>query len=246
MTEIIEFTNAYGQRLVGELDWVPDQPLVICAHGLQSSRGATKLRALCDSLRVAEISSLRFDFAGRGDSEGEFFDVTYSRQIDDLKSAIDYCEERLGLRKFGFMGSSMGGAVSLLVAGRDPRIQAVCTVAAIGYPSELEERYPLKTRGWRERGFVELDGEERLGKAFLEDAGSHDVMRVVSWIDAPMLVVHGTDDAVIPIADADDIAASSQNVEMLLVEGADHRFSEPRHLESLVHEAVEFFANHLT
>ena len=71
-------------------------------------------------------------------------------------------------------------------------------------------------------------------------------MRVVSWIDAPMLVVHGTDDAVIPIADADDIAASSQNVEMLLVEGADHRFSEPRHLESLVHEAVEFFANHLT
>ena len=82
----------------------------------------------------------------------DFFDVTYSRQIDDLKSAIDYCEERLGIKEFGLMGSSMGGAVSLLVAGRDPRIKAVCTVAAIGYPSELEERYPLKTRGWRERG----------------------------------------------------------------------------------------------
>ena len=31
-----------------------------------------------------------------------------------------------------------------------------------------------------------------------------------------MMVVHGTEDSVIPIADADDIAASSQNVEMLL------------------------------
>ena len=65
-------------------------------------------------------------------------------------------------------------------------------------------------------------------------------MRVVSWIDAPMLVVHGTEDDVIPIADADDIAASSQNVEMLLVEGADHRFSEPRHLKSLIMRLSNF------
>ena len=136
-----------------------------------------------------------------------------------------------GVRSYGLVDGR--SSVALLVAGRDPRIKAVCTVAAIGYPSELEERYPLKTRGWLERGYIELDGEERLGKAFLEDASSHDVMRVVSWIDAPMLVVHGTDDAVIPIADADDIAASSQNVEMLLVEGADHRFSQPRHLKAL-------------
>ena len=141
--------------------------------------------------------------------KGEFFDVTYSRQIDDLKAAIDYCESELSVSNVGLMGSSMGGAVSLLVAGRDARVQAISTVAAIGYPAELEERYPLQTRGWRERGFVSLDGE-RLGKAFLEDASSHDLMRVVSWIDAPMQVIHGTADAVIPIADADDIAASSQ------------------------------------
>ena len=244
MVEFIEFTNSRGQRLVGELDSAEHQPLVICAHGLQSSRGATKLRALSESLRTEGISSLRFDFCGRGDSDGEFFDVTYSRQIDDLKAAIDFCEEKLGISKVGLMGSSMGGAVSLLVAGRDARVQAISTVAAIGYPAELEERYPLETRGWRERGHIDLDGE-RLGKAFLEDASSHDVLRVVSWIDAPMLVIHGTGDTVIPIADADDIAASAKNVEMLMVEGADHRFSQPQHLAALVREIVEFFGKNL-
>ena len=244
MVEFIEFTNSRGQRLVGELDWVEPQPLVICAHGLQSSRGATKLRALCESLRAQDISSLRFDFSGRGDSDGEFFDVTYSRQIDDLKAAIDFCESELGVSHVGLMGSSMGGAVSLLVAGRDARVGAISTVAAIGYPAELEERYPLETRGWRERGYVDLDGE-RLGKTFLEDASSHDVLRVVSWIDAPMQVIHGTADAVIPIADADDIAASAKNVEMLMVEGADHRFSNPHHRAALVREITEFFSKTL-
>lgn len=242
MVEFVEFTNIRGQRLIGELDWEDGQPLVICSHGLQSSRGATKLRALCEAFRLNQISSLRFDFAGRGDSEGKFFDVTYSRQIDDLKSAIDFCEEKLGVREIGLMGSSMGGAVSLLVAGRDARVKAVSTVAAIGYPAELEERYPLETRGWRDRGFVDLDGEQ-LGKAFLEDASSHDLMRVVSWIEAPVLVIHGTEDDVIPIADADDIAAAAKNVEMLMVEGADHRFSKPQHRATLVKEVVEFFLN---
>ena len=56
----------------------------------------------------------------------------------------------------------------------------MCTVAAIGYPSELEERYPLKTRGWRERGYIELEGTNALVRHSFEDASSHDVMRVVA------------------------------------------------------------------
>ena len=238
--EFIEFKNARGQRLVGELDWHPGEPLVVCTHGLQSSRKATKLRVLTDALRAQNIGSLRFDFAGRGDSDGDFFDVTYSQQIDDLKAALDFAESTLGASTIGLMGSSMGGAVALMVAGRDPRIKAVCTVAAIGYPAEIEERYPLETRGWRERGSIDLDGEA-LGKGFLEDAVQHDLMRGVSWIGAPILVIHGADDEVIPIADADDIAAASKNVRMLIVEGADHRFSSEKHRAYLVSEATEFF-----
>ena len=60
-----------------------------------------------------------------------------------------------------------------------------------------------------------------------------------------MQVIHGTADAVIPIADADDIAASAKNVEMLMVEGADHRFSNPHHRAALVREITEFFSKTL-
>ena len=107
--EFIEFKNVRGQRLVGELDWQAGEPLVVCTHGLQSSRQATKLQALAEALRKQKIGSLRFDFAGRGDSEGKFFDVTYSQQIDDLKAALDFSESTLGASSIGLMGSSMGG-----------------------------------------------------------------------------------------------------------------------------------------
>jgi len=39
-----------------------------------------------------EIAVLRFDFAGSGDSEGDFSRVTIRGEVEDLSSAIDFVQ----------------------------------------------------------------------------------------------------------------------------------------------------------
>ena len=53
------------------------------------------------------------------------------------------------------------------------------------------------------------------------------------------------EDRVVPVSDADDIAAAAESVSMCLVEGADHRFSGKRHLKMLVDDVVDFFEDAL-
>eukprot|EP00878_Enallax_costatus_P047128 GHUV01057531.1.p1 GENE.GHUV01057531.1~~GHUV01057531.1.p1 ORF type:complete len:112 (+),score=19.37 GHUV01057531.1:523-858(+) len=80
----VEFLNHRGEKLVGtltdpELDVqvnpqnLAQTPVVILAHGYMSTRNSELLVRLATALaRSCQLSSLRFDFSGNGDSEGAF------------------------------------------------------------------------------------------------------------------------------------------------------------------------------
>ena len=153
--------------------------------------------------------------------------------------AIEFLVSR-GVERIGLFGSSMGGAVALLTAARDERVTAIGTIAAVAYPGAIEDRYPRNTHRWRQDGEIELEGE-KIGVSFLEDAVTHDVVSAVRVIHAPILVVHGVLDETVPVSDAHDIATSARNVSLNLVEGADHRFSNPVHMRPALRELADFF-----
>ena len=77
---------------------------------------------------------VRFDFYGSGESEGEFSEATFTSEVEDLGSMLDYVSERPDVDhgRIGVLGLSMGGAVSIVRASRDPRIRFVCTWSAPG------------------------------------------------------------------------------------------------------------------
>ncbi|MGH8193329.1 MAG: hypothetical protein ACREQ8_02860 [Woeseiaceae bacterium] len=52
-----------------------------------------RIAAFSDSIAV-----LRFDFTGRGESEGEFADTTFSNNISDRVAATDYRRVRFAVR----------------------------------------------------------------------------------------------------------------------------------------------------
>jgi pimeloyl-ACP methyl ester carboxylesterase len=150
-----------------------------------------------------------------------------------------------GVERVGLFGSSMGGAVALLTAARDERVVAIATLAAVGYPSAIEDRYPNEARSFAESGFIETE-HGRIGKAFYEDAMQHDVVAAVSILRAPILVMHGTEDTVVPQTDAMDIASSARNASLELVEGADHQFHDQTFLRPAMRRVAEFLAGHLS
>lgn len=237
--EAIYFKNGRGQKLSGIVEGAPSSAGVICCHGMLSIKEGPKHTQIVSRVAEHGMMALRFDFAGRGESEGEIYDLSYSNQIEDLAAAIEWMGQQ-GVTRVGVFGSSMGGAVALLTAAKDTRVRAVATVAAVAYPKLLSRRYPEDVADWKERGFIEVEGV-KIGAQFIEDARRHDVIGAVVQAGVPLLVVHGLDDRVVPVSDADDIAAAAESVSMCLVEGADHRFSGKRQLEILVDDVVDFF-----
>lgn len=243
MQERIEVTNRRGQKLAGVLHGRPDGRAVICCHGMLSGKDGAKHTRLASELEKLGIATIRFDFAGRGESQGELFDMTFSNEVEDVDAVIGWLGKQ-GIHRIGLFGSSMGGAVALLTAARDERVVVVATLAAVGYPSAIEERYPREAQSFTERGYIDTE-HGRIGKAFYDDALQHDVVAAVSILRAPILVMHGTEDDVVPQTDALDIASSARNATLDLVEGGDHQFHDQTFLRPAMKRVAEFLSQHL-
>lgn len=169
--------------------------------------------------------SVLVDLRGHGRSSGDWF--TYGVQdSQDLSQVLDALEERdLLVGPVGAYGTSYGGAVALMLAGRDPRVQAVATVAAFSTMREVVSlnirRYfvvgPLLTDAWVN------DVIDRAGQ--LADFNPDDAspLTAVARTKARLLIVHGTADAKIPASQAKALyAAGRDRSRLMLIEGEDH------------------------
>ncbi len=226
------FKNKRGQRLAGLLfpGTRENLPVVIVCHGFTGSKeGQGKAVEMAGLLEQNGFACLLFDFAGCGESEGSFQDLTLSGHIDDLTCAVDFCLEK-GLGPVVTLGRSFGGTTAVCQAAMDSRVRAVCTWAA---PARLEDLFLGLTDQdlpEDENAPVTLAGNEgivELKKRFFTDLQTYDVARCASFISPrPLLVVQGTGDQVVPPSDAAIIFdAAGHPKELALVDGADHSFS---------------------
>ena len=133
--ERVAFASRRGNRLVGVVHTAAGEGAagspagVILCHGMESTKDGAKQRLLGERLSRAGMSVLRFDFSYVGESEGEFADLTFRGEVDDLVGAWNFFGTRVG-GPIGLLGSSMGGAVALLFAAEEPRVRALATIAA--------------------------------------------------------------------------------------------------------------------
>ena len=88
MEQQIKFDNPQGETLVGTLHQ-PEQKAVggvVAGHCFTCSRHTGILRRMCKDLGDAGFMVLRFDFSGNGQSEGEFAQSTFTKQITEMKA----------------------------------------------------------------------------------------------------------------------------------------------------------------
>jgi len=117
-----------NQYLVGVLTR-PDQPanspgLLLLNAGMMHRVGPSRVYVrLARRLAEQGFSVLRFDFSGIGDSCIRTDNLTIeSALVDDVRQAMDYLEERLGIHDFIIAGHCGGAWVAYMVAGEDERI----------------------------------------------------------------------------------------------------------------------------
>ncbi|MBI2358936.1 MAG: alpha/beta fold hydrolase [Deltaproteobacteria bacterium] len=247
--ERVTFLNNRGQALVGILHH-PDNgeasTAAILCHGMESNKESEKLVALSQALAKRGILTLRFDFAYAGESSGKFEDITYSGEVEDLRAAYDFIQ-RLSAEKIAILGSSMGGTVALLFAAEEKRVAALATIAAPLHPEKITEAILSReeVQQWRREGFLHYHGR-RINMSLLEDIERLDVAGAVKKIVCPVLLLHGDRDDTVPVAEANEIYDCLVGSKRLVVlSGADHRLSDPSHLERALEEAVDWLSQHL-
>jgi pimeloyl-ACP methyl ester carboxylesterase len=219
-----DLRNAAGERL----DYAPlagaegSRELVVIGHGVTGNKDREWALTLSQALAEAGLASLRFSFSGNGESEGDFRDSCPTKEAEDLGAILDAAE---GWR-VTFVGHSMGGAVGVLRASRDPRIERLVSLAGM-----------VDTEDFARRKFGEVEPgvgcmwdkpECPLSQAFLDDmAAIGSVEALAEAVRVPWLLVHGTADTVVPFEESERILRrAGGEAELLSLEGVDHVFSD--------------------
>jgi uncharacterized protein len=205
-------------------------PLVIVCHGFTGSKeGRGQAVAMGEQLALLGYSTLLFDFAGSGESDGKDQDRTLSGQVEDLAAVVEWARQE-GFGPIILSGRSFGGSTVLSYAARDQQIDAVCTWAAV---ARLERLF-LPLIGGNAAGPAEElvtikseEGQLALTRRFFQDLSKHDLAScAASILPRSLLIVHGSADQSVPVEDAEILyQAAGEPKKLIIIEGADHRFS---------------------
>ncbi len=162
-----------GAKLSGILAEPRDggRSIVIMCHGSPGNKDASKYANLAKELRDIGIASLRFDFAGHGESNGGayYFDDKIGRS--NLKSAVDYVSAMgYALNQIGIVGSSVGARIALKYAAGTPGLGALVFRAIVTDGRSWEHAEKIKTPTMficgSKDGVVSLEEEKQFFKAF--------------------------------------------------------------------------------
>ncbi len=238
-----ETIRSDGLRLATHLAAPPNpgraNGLVLC-HGLANEpRGAatvgTTYPALADRLALdAGWYVLTFNFRGTGTSDGDF---SAGGWLADLRAAVRTLGGHEDVRGVWTVGFGHGGTFAVCEAADDPAVRGVAAVAA---PVSLASwsRDPRGLLGHaREMGMVRSPDFPNNPSAWARAAASIDATGAARRLgERPLLVLHGSDDDEVPLADARAIAdAAGPSAELRIVQGAGHRLRhDPRAIATLL------------
>lgn len=218
-------------------------PTVVFLGGLKSDMEGTKAIHLEDWARGRGQAYLRFDYSGHGESSGTFEEGCIGDWHEDTLAAIDALSDGPLI----IVGSSMGGWQALLLArARPDRVAGMVTIAAA--PDFTEDGYWASFTDAEKEALEQVGHVERpsdymepyiITKRMIEDGRMRLVLRDPLPLPFPVRCLQGTADTAVNTETALRLLehASCEDMQLLLVKDADHRFSDGLCL-GLIEDAV--------
>ncbi|MBB1079478.1 alpha/beta hydrolase [Limosilactobacillus sp. STM2_1] len=223
-----------GLKLYGLLEGtttVKNDTVAILMHGFKGNLGyddSAILYALSHYLNQQGIPTLRFDFAGSGNSDGDFKDMTVFSEILDGMKIIDYARNTVQAKNIYLIGHSQGGVVASMLAGyyrdvisklvllapaatlKDDALQGVCQGSHYD-PNHI----PLT---------VDVHGFT-VGGDYFRTAQLMPIYETAQHYDGPTLLIHGESDQVVSPAASQKYNVIMPNSELHLIPDEGHKFA---------------------
>lgn len=167
--------------------------------------------------------------------------------LDYFESVIKYAKETLSAKALYAFGVSFGGYLFLcyIKTHENPFCRAVLRSPAIDMLSSVEkniiddEAKKLLMRGKEcEVGF---DNKITINQKFLDDLQKNGISEYdFSDEIGKIMIIHGTNDEIASF-DISQRFANKNLCEFVKTDGADHRFSNPKHTEEAIKNVLGFF-----
>jgi alpha-beta hydrolase superfamily lysophospholipase len=188
-------------------------PCVVACHGLTASKDSDEYVRLGAALSAAGLALARFDFRGCGDT-------TIASRVEDVEAVLAFLDAHPRLdRRRGLVGASLGGFVALQVAARRPGMPVVTWNAPASLTELANDDLP-EGRG--------------LGVAFALEYATGRFALAPTGVPHH-LVIHGEADEVVELAHATTLHDNAaEPCDLVILDGADHRLSDPVHREHAV------------
>jgi uncharacterized protein len=223
-------------------------PMVCIFHGFTGNKMEPHFIfvKLSRMLEAKGIASVRFDFGGSGESDGDFINMTLSGEFEEAKDILDYAKslDFVDTSKIGVLGLSMGGAVASMLAGyRNDEVQSLCLWAPAGNMGELitSGRSEEDLNAMRSAGFWDAGGL-LVGTDFLEDVLSLDIFAKAAPYDKNVLLLHGDKDQAVPISTSERyLEIYGTRAVLHTIEGGDHTFNTKAWEEEVLEYTIGFF-----
>ncbi len=254
-TEVV--LQNHGQKVFGIFHrptGIVKPPCVLFCHGLAGHKiGEHRVYVyLAEQLSKAGVASLRIDFRGSGDSEGEFSEMTLKGEVSDALLALNFLQDSplIDAKRIGVYGRSFGAAVATIAAEKFGNIQSIALWAPIFDGHQWEEAWEMQESGEmdakRRHQLMMVNGQlpsvEFYSEIFTMNLAAH--IRKLSHV--PFFLIHGEKDPIISIEHSEryvkvrseDPAAKT---EFIRIPHSDHDFTNPEEKQLALKLTTKWF-----
>jgi alpha-beta hydrolase superfamily lysophospholipase len=197
--EKVEFKNERGLILSGVLYPNETEKILIICHGSTSTKDRIRFKEISRVVHETGFAVLRFDFSGCGESE--FDTISVKKEIQDLNAAISFVKEK-DYKQIFLFGESLGGLIVLECYAKD--ISSIILWAAVTYGCELSKDKYNETIEPKlsEKPLYKSHKDGKIfyrEEEYFEERRKVDSKSLLSKIKCPVLVLHGSEDKVVPL-----------------------------------------------
>lgn len=252
MIRKIEFKNGKGLTLRGFVS-VPRRydTAIVFLHGFPSHIHGFSSSRYLKVIQKLPYLFLTFDFSHTDTSDGKFEDKLMSKEVDDVKYALDFLEKNYFFRHLILIGHSTGAIDAALYAHTDTRITKLILTGAV---SNLQNavHYDFtdqQVRDFWRKGYIVYDRPgkwmhgKKLKKAFYDEFFTLDIPAAIKKYKKPLLIVHGEKD-IIPVSEPQALFKMvNKPKKLVIIRGADHSFTKAEQFRKVMNVIGKFVEN---
>lgn len=229
----VDFLNAKKEKLFGVLTmpkYITNLPSVIMCHGFAKTKSERKFVELSRFLADKGTASLRFDFSGQGDSEGDFSKVSAKKEVGDLAAAFNFIakQRRTNSSRVAVIAHSFGVLPAVLFQAQFQKFNTLILLAPALQQKELIGRWYDKEQLalWQNQGYLDTP-KGKIDFQYWQEAQAINWQKAISKVAIPILIIHGQKDSDVPLKCSRELLQNLKTENKLeIIEMADH------HLES--------------